>query len=107
MGNVLAAAIFLFSLGVPSVNVRVENARPDLWGVACHQDFRGRPGNAQHLCPTGFEGAIIYGFPSYDRALYLLAHETYHLNHTSFGTPDDPFREAEAHAYGCQFSEVC
>jgi len=70
-------------------------------GVACAESFRDVPGNAQHLCPDGYEGILIHRDIGWGELPHVLFHEEQHLLRGPDGPPHDPFSEIEIDRLAC------
>ena len=70
-------------------------------GVACSPAFLGWEGNAQHLCPSGYEGILIHRDIGWDELAHVLFHENLHMEVGPSGPPHDPFHEIEIERLSC------
>jgi hypothetical protein len=135
----LFAVLFVLGISLPgvsladmaSISVTVQPLTAH-GGVACHEDFREVPGNAQHLCPE-HEGPLVVlaasqvpeclqealaagkprtraqraACPATRNVVNVLAHEVDHLvRGVDHGTPVDPFREDLAMRAGCRAAYI-
>ena len=97
-----AVSLLLALLLVLPLRFEAEAPYPGARGLTCHGDFHQLEGNAQSLCPDGYEGVILYplAYTSPEMLANIIAHEHWHWTHR------DRLGEAEAYRAGCLASWV-